>query len=98
MQTADLAARLHARRAGKGWIARCPAHDDRRPSLSISEGRDGRVLIQCFAGCSTDAITSSLGLAMTDRFKAPSNATVIAPRSQRTAIDDVQAQLQIELG
>jgi hypothetical protein len=37
--------------AGKTWIARCPMHDDRRPSLSISSGRDGKVLVHCHAGC-----------------------------------------------
>ena len=51
-----------ARRSGKGWQARCPAHDDRRPSLSISEGADGRALVHCHAGCSKDAVLAALGL------------------------------------
>ena len=38
-----------AKQAGKGWSARCPAHDDRRPSLSVSEGDDGRALVRCHA-------------------------------------------------
>jgi hypothetical protein len=42
------------RRAGS---ARCPARDDHKPSLSIREGRDGRRLVHCFAGCSPEAIT-----------------------------------------
>ncbi len=37
-----------------GYMARCPAHEDRTPSLSVTE-RDGRVLVNCFAGCPTDA-------------------------------------------
>ena len=41
------------KRNGKGWSARCPAHDDRRPSLSVSEGDDGRALVFCQAGCAT---------------------------------------------
>ena len=39
------------RRSGAGYSARCPAHDDSNPSLSITEGDDGRALINCQAGC-----------------------------------------------
>lgn len=51
-----------AKRNGKGWHARCPAHDDRRPSLSIAEGDDGRALVNCHAGCSPQAIVEAAGL------------------------------------
>jgi|GEM_PF-1900488 len=51
------------RQVGLGrWIARCPAHDDRNPSLSIRELDDGRVLLHCFAGCKTEDVLTSLGL------------------------------------
>jgi hypothetical protein len=56
--------------SGKGWIARCPAHEDGNASLSISEGDDGRVLLKCFAGCSTDDIVAAVGLKMADLFPA----------------------------
>jgi hypothetical protein len=46
----------------------CPAHDDRRPSLSIDEGEDGRVLLKCFAGCEVDAILDAIGLQSRDLF------------------------------
>jgi len=50
--TAEFIAKaLGGRKAGAGWIARCPAHDDRDPSLSISTGKDGKVLLRCHAGC-----------------------------------------------
>ena len=39
------------RRVGSGWLARCPAHPDREPSLSVGEGEGGRLLLHCFAGC-----------------------------------------------
>jgi len=55
-----------ARRNGKGWIAKCPAHDDRRPSLSVAEGDDGRALVRCHAGCSTEEVVARLGLSMAD--------------------------------
>src|SRR5438105_11788161 len=38
------------KQAGRGWVARCPAHDDRNPSLSITVGRDAQVLLYCHAG------------------------------------------------
>lgn len=44
------------------WMARCPAHEDRNPSLSITEGKDGRVLLHCFAGCRTEDVLQALGL------------------------------------
>ena len=58
---AELAAVLKARRTGRGWVARCPAHDDRGPSLSIGEGADGRLLLKCFAGCSWADLRQALG-------------------------------------
>ena len=50
-------------------IARCPAHDDRMPSLSLAEGADGRALLYCHAGCDTGTeILPALGLAWSDLF------------------------------
>ncbi len=55
--------------AGHGqWKARCPAHDDNNPSLSVSEGENGAVLIKCFAGCDTANVVGAMGLQMTDLF------------------------------
>ena len=48
------------------WIARCPAHDDHSPSLSIKELDGGRVLIHCHAGCPPESVVSSVGLYMGD--------------------------------
>lgn len=53
---------LGGQRAGRGYIARCPAHDDGTPSLSIADGEDGRILIYCFAGCSYREVTTALRL------------------------------------
>jgi len=68
MTAAELVARLEGRRSGSGWVARCPAHEDRRASLSISEGDDGRVLVKCHAGCSLSAILGRLCLEERDLF------------------------------
>lgn len=44
------------------WVAICPSHEDGRPSLSIREGDDGRVLLHCFAGCANVDVVHDLGL------------------------------------
>ncbi len=57
------------RETGPGrWIACCPAHDDRSPSLSIRELEDGRVLLHDFAGCEVDSILVAIGLRLSDLF------------------------------
>lgn len=53
---------------GTGWMARCPAHDDRKASLSIHEGDDGRILLRCFAGCEPSEIVAALDLELRDLF------------------------------
>lgn len=58
---------VRTRGTGK-WSARCPAHGDKSPSLSIREGDDGRLLVHCFAGCTIDEITAALGLRVSDLF------------------------------
>ncbi len=50
-------------------VALCPVHDDEEPSLSVSEGDDGRALIKCFAGCSVEDVTAALGLKMRELFE-----------------------------
>jgi len=52
----------------KQWQARCPAHDDRIPSLSISESQDGKTLLHCQAGCDTAAVLKAVGLKASDLF------------------------------
>ena len=64
-----------ARKSGNGWSARCPAHDDRRASLSIAEGDDGTALVKCHAGCDTAAILSAIGLKLSDLFAPKAGAT-----------------------
>jgi hypothetical protein len=50
------------------WQALCPAHDDKRPSLSIREAEDGKVLLKCWSGCGAAEIVSALGLSLADLF------------------------------
>jgi AAA domain-containing protein len=62
--------RLQAKPNGNGWTARCPAHEDRTPSLTISEGAAGRVLIHCHAGCTSENVLAAIGLKQADLFPA----------------------------
>jgi hypothetical protein len=55
-----IAKALGGRRVGATWMAPCPAHDDRRPSLAIADADDGRILVKCFAGCSQDHLIDAL--------------------------------------
>ena len=49
------------RKGGRGrWIARCPAHADKDPSLSVRELGDGRILIHCFAGCDAGDVLTAI--------------------------------------
>ena len=50
------------------WKARCPAHEDRSPSLSIKEVEDGQLLIHCHAGCDPASIVAAVGLTLSDLF------------------------------
>lgn len=52
-----------------GHTALCPAHEDGRSSLSVSIGREGRILLRCHAGCNFDAIIRALGIGNDDIFE-----------------------------
>jgi putative DNA primase/helicase len=55
-----IAKALGGRKAGAAWMARCPAHDDRAPSLAIADARDGKVLVRCHAGCDQRDVIAAL--------------------------------------
>ena len=60
MMAFQIAKALSGKKSGTGWIARCPAHDDRIPSLSIRDGSDGKVLVKCHTGCSQKRVIDAL--------------------------------------
>ena len=65
----NLLSRLQKVKAhGHRYMACCPAHDDRDPSLSVREGDDGKVLVKCFAGCTLADIARAVGLEVKDLF------------------------------
>lgn len=56
------------RKSGRGYMARCPAHEDRSPSLAITPCDDGRILIHCFAGCEAGDVLTAVGMELGDLF------------------------------
>lgn len=64
MSVAALLDRLESvsQRAPGRWVAKCPAHTDRSPSLSLRELDDGTVLVKCFAGCGAADVLEAVGL------------------------------------
>jgi putative DNA primase/helicase len=61
MEPAETIAKaLGGRKAGGGWMARCPVHADRDPSLSIRNADDGKVLLRCHAGCEQGRVIAAL--------------------------------------
>jgi hypothetical protein len=60
MTAETIAKALGGRKAGGAWMAFCPAHDDREPSLSIIDGNGGKVLVRCHAGCDQQKVIAAL--------------------------------------
>jgi len=79
--------------AGK-WQALCPSHDDKSPSLSVTETNDGTLLLRCWAGCNASEIVGAVGLRLSDLFpkvdhsyqaRTASRALIEARQQERTA-------------
>ncbi len=69
-------------KSGKGFVAQCPAHEDRKASLTISSGDKG-VVVNCHAGCASERVVHALGLTMADLFYEecqPEDREARAPR------------------
>jgi hypothetical protein len=60
MTAESIARALGGHRAGATWMARCPVHEDRSPSLAISAGKGGKVLVRCHAGCDQRDLIAAL--------------------------------------
>jgi hypothetical protein len=63
------------RTSNNSWMACCPAHADKSPSLSIKDTGDGRLILKCFAGCETIDVLNAVGLDWDD---------VMPPKTQYT--------------
>lgn len=104
MSAADvLLERLERVRAsGAGWTARCPAHEDRTATLSVSVGDDERVLVHCHAGCSTAEVVAAVHLTVRDLFHerhtpAPRASTVQRQRGLTLEVYATAKKLPLDL-
>lgn len=73
------------------YLARCPGHDDRTPSLAIRELDDGRILIHCFAGCSSHEVVSAVGMDLSDLFPPRSTGHKKSEKRRFPAADVLRA-------
>ena len=91
MTASEIARSLHARRMGRGkWMAKCPAHDDRSASLSITEMNHGKTRLHCFSGCEQSDVLRAAGMTWKDlRPDGPVNVEV----SLRVKQEDLLARL-----
>lgn len=88
----------HVRASRAGWVARCPAHDDRGPSLAVAEGDDGRVLAHCFAGCDVQQIVNSVGLEVSDLFERGAEQHLVRGRRRQSTTGALHAYWGAALG
>lgn len=87
------------RKSGKRWMACCPAHADKSPSLMISERPDGSIGINCFAGCATEDVVAAIGLTLADLFlDSPHEPGYVSPRRQGITAADALRMLALESG
>ena len=75
------------------WLARCPSHDDKSPSLTIKDAGDGRTLVHCFAGCGANEVLNAIGLELQDLYP-PTDRNYHAERTQKERTID---ELVIEI-
>ena len=90
----DHARAVRPRRKFKSsYIARCPAHDDRSPSLSIDEAQDGRILINCHAGCGALDVLDAIGLDWADLFPPDGEYLTGKRNVSREAVDSIVVEI-----
>ena len=81
------------------WIARCPAHADKTPSLAVREV-DDRLLIHCFAGCGVADIVGAVGLKFSDLFPPRPDDPVTGRKPERKpfyAADAIYPKIRLSL-
>ena len=84
------------KRSGEGWMAKCPAHEDRSASLAVANGRNGGTILHCFAGCTPYEITGAVGVQMADLF--PPKVTTYRPAAMpKFGAADVLRVLDLEV-
>ena len=98
----DLLGRLDKVRKGQTgqWMACCPAHHDRTPSLKVTQRVDGKISLHCFAGCHINDICESIGIRVTDLYpNTNTHPDEVLPEWKRQKLRKAlfDAQLYVEL-
>lgn len=88
---------LGGRGSGRSGIARCPAHEDRSPSLSIAQGRTGQLLLTCHAGCSFVHVLDALRYRGVVGERKPCPRNDIAQMEQRETEERIHNQRRAEV-
>lgn len=83
----------HRKTSENQWVAVCPSHDDRSPSLHIKEKEDGRILIHCKAGCGANDVLNALGMSYSDLFPATGENYRGFQRVRRDVLDDYVVEI-----
>jgi hypothetical protein len=85
----------NVKRTGPGrWVASCPAHEDRHPSMNVSTGDDGKILFICRSGCDQEAVIGAMGLQFRDLYPEPLNRiSAVEYRKHFPAADVLEALL-----
>jgi len=94
MTAESLLSRLdRVKETGRGrWLACCPSHNDRNPSLSVRETDEGVILIKCWSGCGANEVVASVGLEMHDLFpNSPKNQPSLKPHKKWIPRDVIKA-------
>lgn len=87
----------NVKRTGDGrWLARCPAHEDRRASLAVRELSSGVILAHCFAGCSIAEVVGAVGLDMSALFPEKINVDGTKPERRPFPAADVLRAVSFE--
>jgi putative DNA primase/helicase len=82
MSAETIAKALGGHKVGGSWMGRCPAHDDREPSLSIRDADDSKVLVRCHAGCKQEEVIAALRTRGLWAQNGPRSLSAIAPRAR----------------
>jgi hypothetical protein len=93
MTAEGIAKALNGRKVGSDWKARCPAHHDRKPSLSIREADDGKILVHCHAGCDQERVIAALrvsGLWPENGLEPATRSVANAAATSQPARDDAK--------
>lgn len=77
------------------WLACCPAHKDKSPSLSVSYTSDGVVLIHCFAGCATREVLSAVNISFEELYP-PRTAHAVKGKRRPISAADILRAIQFE--